>query len=142
MQSSKPAWSEMKHEPSQRSNVLNPIRNILEREMKPPTDHPLPIINLGLGEPAKANGYELAPEINEAIIEVVRAETFNGYTQASGAQPAREAIAKKFGTPEHPIDPNHVFLGFGCSGALYNAIAVMCERGDRILVAKPGFPLC
>jgi aspartate/methionine/tyrosine aminotransferase len=70
----------MKHEPSQRSNVLNPIRNILEREMKPPTDHHLPIINLGLGEPAKANGYELAPEINEAIIEIVKAETFNGYT--------------------------------------------------------------
>ena len=110
--------------------------------MKPPTDHHLSFINLGLGEPAKANGYELAPEINEAIIEVVKAETFNGYTQASGALPAREAIAKKFGTAEHPIDPNHVFLGFGCSGALYNAIAVMCERGDRILVARPGFPLC
>jgi aspartate/methionine/tyrosine aminotransferase len=70
----------MKHEPAERSNVLNPIRNILEREMKPPTDHHLPIINLGLGEPTKANGFFLAPEINEAIIEAVRAETNNGYT--------------------------------------------------------------
>ena len=70
----------MKHEPAQRSNVLNPIRNILEREMKPPTDHLLPMINLGLGEPNKANGFELPVEINDAIIEVVKGETSNGYT--------------------------------------------------------------
>ena len=142
MQSQKPAWSELKHEPAQRTNVINPIRVILEREMKPPTDHKLPIINLGLGEPSKANGFELSPEIGESIIEAVKSEMANGYTQASGAQPAREAVAKKFGTVEHPIDPNNVFLSFGCSGAIYNAIAVLCERGDRILVAKPGFPLC
>lgn len=61
----------MKHEPAKRSDVLNPIRNILEREMKPPTDHRLPMINLGLGEPQKINGYDLAPEINASIIEVV-----------------------------------------------------------------------
>lgn len=35
-----------------------------------------------------------------------------------------------------------MFLAFGCSGALYNSIAVLCEVGDRILVPKPGFPLC
>jgi tyrosine aminotransferase len=122
--------------------VLNPIRAILEREMKPPTDHPLPIINLGLGEPSKANGYVLDPKINEAIIETIQSETCNGYTEARGALPAREAVAKKFGTAEFPIDPNHVFLGFGCSGALYNAITALCETGDRILVARPGFPLC
>lgn len=75
----------MKHEPSQRSNVLNPIRVILEREMKPIPDHPLPMINLGLGEPSKANGFVLSPEIGESIIEAVQSEMANGYTQASGA---------------------------------------------------------
>lgn len=53
----------MKHEPAGRTNVLNPIRVILEREMKPPTEHALPIINLGLGEPSKANGFVLDPVI-------------------------------------------------------------------------------
>jgi len=70
----------MKHEPAERTNVLNPIRVILEREMKPPVDHPLPIINLGLGEPSKANGFTLASEINESIIAAVESETANGYT--------------------------------------------------------------
>lgn len=110
--------------------------------MKPPVDHPLQMINLGLGEPSKANGYMLDPTINEAIIEVITSETNNGYTQASGAAPAREAVAKKFSTAECKIDPNHVFLSFGCSGALYNAIAALCERGTRLAVARPGFPLC
>jgi tyrosine aminotransferase len=140
MQSS--SWADKKHEPAQRSNVLNPIRNILEREMKIPVGHALPHIGLGLGEPSKANGYIVDPKINEAIIEAVNAETNNGYTAASGTVAAREAIAKKFGTEEYPINPNNIFLSFGCSGALYNAMAVLCERGDRVAVAKPGFPLC
>jgi tyrosine aminotransferase len=135
-------WESMKHEPSARTEVLNPIRVILEREMKPNPEHELPMINLGLGEPSKANGYVLHPKINEALIETVQSENHNGYTQASGAVQAREAVAKKYSTPEHPIDANNVFLGFGCSGALYNAIAALCERGDRMAVASPGFPLC
>ena len=135
-------WAEMKHEPAKRTEVLNPIRTILEREMKPPQDHPLPMINLGLGEPTKANGFDLPKELGNAVIDAVNSETANSYTQASGALTAREAVAKRFSTPEKPIDPNHVFLAFGCSGALYNAMAALCESGDRILVPKPGFPLC
>jgi tyrosine aminotransferase len=34
-----------------------------------------------------------------------------------------------------------VFLTFGTSGALYNAIAVLCERGTNVVVPTPGFPL-
>lgn len=100
------------------------------------------MINLGLGDPSKANGFDLPPEINQSIIEIIQGEAHNGYTQSTGCPAAREAIAQKFGNAEHPIDPNNVFLAFGCSGALYNAISVLCEVGDRILVPKPGFPLC
>jgi aspartate/methionine/tyrosine aminotransferase len=111
------SWGDMKHTPSKRTDVLNPIRNILEKEMKPVVGHHLPMINLGLGEPSKANGFELPEQINKAIMQSVE-EGHNGYTQASGIQPAREAIAEKFGTSDHPIDPDNVFLAFGCSGAL------------------------
>ena len=136
----KTSWGKAK--PAARSDVLNPIRQILEKEMHPPKDHPLPMINLGLGEPNKANGFDLPEVINESIIEVIKGEQNNGYTQASGAAPARAAVAEKFSSDVHKIDPDHVFLAFGCSGALYNAMAVLCEVGDRVLVPKPGFPLC
>ena len=35
-----------------------------------------------------------------------------------------------------------MFLSFGCSGALYNAMTVLCETGDHISVARPSFPIC
>jgi aspartate/methionine/tyrosine aminotransferase len=54
-----------------------------------PKDHAKPLINLGLGEPSKANGFTLPSVINEALIEVVQSEQHNGYTAANGALPAR-----------------------------------------------------
>lgn len=54
-----------------------------------PKDHEKPLINLGLGEPSKANGFTLPSVINEALIEVVQSEQHNGYTAANGALPAR-----------------------------------------------------
>ena len=60
--------------PAARSDVHNPIRQILEGELKPLADHALPMINLGLGEPSRANGFELPPAINQAIIEIVESE--------------------------------------------------------------------
>ena len=136
------SWSQMKHRPAARTNANNPIRQILEGELRADPNHELPMINLGLGEPSRANGFELPAVINQSMIEVIESEQHNGYTQSTGAAPARAAIAEKFGTEERPIDPNHVFLAFGCSGALYNAISVLCEVGDSVLVPKPGFPLC
>ena len=110
--------------------------------MKPPATHAKTMINLGLGEPTKANGFALSEVINQSIIEAIESEKFNGYSHSCGPLPARQAIAEKFGTEAHPIDPNNIFLGFGCSGALYNAMSVLCEVGDHVLVPKPGFPLC
>ena len=70
----------MKHRPAARSNVHNPIRQMLEGILKPPQNHPKTMVNLGLGEPSKANGYELPAEINQAIIEIIEGESHNGYT--------------------------------------------------------------
>ena len=134
------SW-EQKCKPAERTDVLNPIRHCLERNMKPDPNHALTMINLGLGEPSKANGFDLPTIISKAVIEAINSEKHNGYTQASGTIEARQAVAKKFGTEDNPIDPNNVFLTFGTSGALYNAIAVLCERGTNVLVPTPGFPL-
>ena len=43
------AWSAMKHVPSKRTDVHNLIRQMLEKELKPPTNPHKPIVNLGLG---------------------------------------------------------------------------------------------
>lgn len=43
-------WSLMKHEPSKRSDVLNLIRGILEKDLQIPKDLKKPLLNLGLGK--------------------------------------------------------------------------------------------
>ena len=50
---------------------------------------------ISLGEPTKANGYDLPPVIAESIIEQVKTETCNGYTMSSGTLEARKAIVEK-----------------------------------------------
>lgn len=73
-------WSTTKHVPAARSNCHNPIRQMLEGSLKPIANHPKPMINLGLGEPSRANGFDLPPVINQAIIEAIESEKHNGYT--------------------------------------------------------------
>ena len=143
MESSKrdKTWGEMRHEPSKRTDVHNLIRQMLEKELKVPANLHKPLVSLGLGEPTKANGYELPAVINEALIEQIKKETQNGYTMSSGTMEARKAIVEKFSHPDFPFTEKDVVLAFGCSGALFNAISVLCETGDNILVPAPGFPL-
>lgn len=47
-----------------------------------------------IGEPSRANGFELPPIINEIMIDTVRAEQ-NGYTMGIGTLEARKAIVRK-----------------------------------------------
>lgn len=91
MERSQKSWKDLKHQPSKRTDVHNLIRAILERDLKPPSNPHKPMLNLGLGklnifwlktnsdvfilgEPSKANGFELPPIINEVMIETIRAE--------------------------------------------------------------------
>lgn len=94
-----------------------------------------------IGEPTKNHGFPLPAEMNKAVIDVIENETSNGYTASNGCPPAKEALVKKYSTAEHPFTVDDVFLTFGCSGALYTVLSVMCEEGDNILMPKPGFPL-
>ena len=80
--------------------MYNTIRSLLEGELKIPQDPPVPIVNLGLGiqiiifnsclgEPSKANGFDLPEVISEAVIEAVKSEKHNSYTASSGMLEAR-----------------------------------------------------
>ena len=80
---------------------------MLEKELKLPATPHKSMVNLGLGkllnsincvtlgEPTKANGYELPSVINESLIEQIKKETVNGYTMSSGMLEARNAIVEK-----------------------------------------------
>lgn len=50
MERKQKSWKELKHTPSNRTDVLNLIRSILEKDLKLPADLHKPLINLGLGK--------------------------------------------------------------------------------------------
>jgi tyrosine aminotransferase len=79
----------------------------------------------------------------EAIVRaVLRKPHTASYTHACGALDARRAIAAHHSVPGHPpLDPEHVIVTNGCSGALELALASLLDPGTSLLVPQPGFPL-
>ncbi len=138
----KPDWTEFKHEPAKRTAIANPLRVIREKVLIIPSDMPVPLINLGLGEPSDAEEFSLPDSISKSYLEVLaRGDSSYDYTNPCGAPAARQAIVDKFSTPGHEFTSNDVFFSFGCSGGLFCAVAAMCEEGTNMLVPSPGFAL-
>eukprot|EP01059_Diplonema_ambulator_P005198 TRINITY_DN1494_c0_g1_i1.p1 TRINITY_DN1494_c0_g1~~TRINITY_DN1494_c0_g1_i1.p1 ORF type:complete len:408 (+),score=149.69 TRINITY_DN1494_c0_g1_i1:61-1284(+) len=123
------------------ANTSNPIRKIVDQMLiKPETDKaPIP---LSIGDPC-TDGNLLPPvETTEAIVNIIRNNTHNGYPPSAGYDCARDAIAKKFpGHPEHPIKASDVIVASGASHALQMVFDAFLEPGDNILLPKPGFSL-
>lgn len=101
----------------------------------------MPVLNLGWGEPSKANGFDLHSAIEESVIEVIKEGTRNGYTHYKGAIEARQAIVNKFSHPDYPFTEKDIWITSGTHGALFLAVNALCNRGDSILVPRPGFSL-
>lgn len=114
---------------------MNPIRSLLEKEFKIPAEPPKTMINLALGEAKKEEGFGAPAIVKEALIDSINSDLCNGYTASNGLLPAREAVSKHFSHPRLPsIDPGHVILTAGTSGALYTAITALCEKGSNLLM--------
>lgn len=64
-----------------------------------------------------------------------------GYTEATGILPLREAIARHH---EHrygiEVDPSEVVATTGSSGGFLLAFLAAFEAGDRVVMARPGYP--
>lgn len=92
-------------------------------------------INLGLGQP----DFDTPDHIKEAAIEAIRrGET--GYTVGLGIPQLRDALCDKF-QRENGIEvkPEEVIVTSGASEALHIALLALVDRGDKVLIANPGF---
>jgi aspartate/methionine/tyrosine aminotransferase len=94
------------------------------------------IIHLEIGEPDFAT-----PEpIIAAGIAALRAGHTH-YTDALGLIELREAIAGFYATRwQATVDPAHVVVTPGASGALLLALGLLAGPGDEVLMADPGYP--
>ncbi|XP_044317219.1 tyrosine aminotransferase [Drosophila rhopaloa] len=123
-------------------NTHNRIRNIVESlKIKPNPEKPM--IPLSIGDPTTFGNLKAADETMKAVLHSLESGKFNGYAHTQGHEVARQAVAKYSAhqRPDGEIDPNEVVLCSGCSSALEYCILALADRGQNVLVPRPGFCL-
>jgi alanine-synthesizing transaminase len=97
------------------------------------------IIKLNLGNPAPF-GLD-APEdvLNDVVKHIADSQ---GYSDARGIQPARQAVAQFFDRRGVAgISADDVFLGNGVSELIVMSLQALLDTGDEVLVPSPDYPL-
>ncbi|XP_033169223.1 tyrosine aminotransferase [Drosophila mauritiana] len=123
-------------------NTHNRIRNIVESlKIKPNPEKPM--IPLSIGDPTTFGNLKAADETMKAVLHSLESGKYNGYASTQGHEIARKAVAKYSAhqRPDGEIDANEVVLCSGCSSALEYCILALADRGQNVLVPRPGFCL-
>jgi aspartate/methionine/tyrosine aminotransferase len=95
------------------------------------------VLNLLAGQPSTG-----APApVNQEAIRLLQGGDPLGYTPAPGIRELREAIAghhrRTYGVE---VDPDEVVVTTGSSGGFLLAFLAAFEVGDRVSIARPGYP--
>ncbi len=91
------------------------------------------IIGLSLGEP----DFNTPDFIKEAAIEAINAD-YNSYTPVDGYAELKEAICEKF-KRDNDLDyaPNQIVVSTGAKQSIANAVQVLINPGDDVLLVAP-----
>ncbi|RYV51856.1 pyridoxal phosphate-dependent aminotransferase [Pengzhenrongella frigida] len=94
------------------------------------------VLNLCAGEPATG-----ASDVVRDLAVQLLADGNLGYTESLGAPPMRRAIAEHYRRwYDVEIDPAQVAVTTGSSGAFMLAFLAAFDVGDRVALARPGYP--
>ncbi|GAB3857113.1 pyridoxal phosphate-dependent aminotransferase [Nocardioides maradonensis] len=95
------------------------------------------LVNLCAGQPSTGAP---APVVAEATRLLASGDPL-GYTPAIGIAELREAVAGHYGRwYDLDVSPESVVLTTGSSGGFLLAFLAACEAGDRVAIARPGYP--
>ncbi len=95
-----------------------------------------PVLNLCAGEPATG----ASQAVRERAAELLRSGDL-GYTEPLGAPALRGAIAEHYRRwYDVDLDPGRVAVTTGSSGGFVLAFLAAFDVGDRVALARPGYP--
>jgi aspartate/methionine/tyrosine aminotransferase len=96
----------------------------------------LPVVDLSAGQPSTP-----APvAVRAAAVAAIESDRI-GYTNALGITSLRSAIARHYRhTDGLDIDPANVAVTTGSSGAFLYAFLASFDVGDKVAMARPGYP--
>ena len=100
------------------------------RELK---NQGLNVIGLSLGEP----DFNTPDFIKEAAVQAVN-DNYNSYTPVDGYGELKEAICRKFKRDNHlDYSPSQIVVSTGAKQSIANAIQVLINPGDDVLLVAP-----
>eukprot|EP00106_Octopus_bimaculoides_P006514 XP_014773956.1 PREDICTED: tyrosine aminotransferase-like [Octopus bimaculoides] len=120
--------------------TINPIRRLVDT-MKLVPNKDKDMIVLTIGDPTVYGNMYLPQVAEDAVVAAIQSKKYNGYGPSVGLECARKAVAAYETTPSFPIDAKDVILTSGCSSAIDLCITVLANKGQNILVPRPGFSL-
>lgn len=95
------------------------------------------VISLCAGEP----GQGAPTAVREAAAYAMSGAIPLGYSETRGIRPLREALAGHYRRwYDVDLDPDRICLTTGSSGAFLLAFLAAFDHGDRVAVARPGYP--
>ncbi len=119
---------------SRRAMAISPSGTlVLDAKVKELKRQGADIITFGVGEP----DFDTPQHIKSGAIRAIE-NGFTKYTANAGIPGLREAIARKF-TEENgiPCDYSQVLVSSGCKHSLNNALQVLVDDGDEVLLPVP-----
>jgi alanine-synthesizing transaminase len=121
------------------SNVRYDIRGPVLRRARQLEAAGHEIIKLNLGNPAPFGLDAPDDVLNDVVKHITDSQ---GYSDARGIQPARQAVAQFFDRRGVPgISADDVFLGNGVSELIVMSLQALLDTGDEVLVPSPDYPL-
>ena len=94
------------------------------------------IVHMEVGQPAAG-----APATAIAAVRAVLGNTAHGYTETLGIASLRRRIARAYSEWHSlDVDPERIVVTTGSSAGFMLAFLALCEPGDRVAVALPGYP--
>jgi alanine-synthesizing transaminase len=97
------------------------------------------IIKLNIGNPAPFGLFSPDAVVSRVAASVADSQ---GYGDARGIAPAREAVARYYGRLGVPgVTPDDVYLGNGVSELIVMSLQGLLNPGDEVLVPSPDYPL-
>jgi aspartate/methionine/tyrosine aminotransferase len=94
------------------------------------------IVHMEVGQPAAG-----APETAIAAVRAALGTAAHGYTETLGIASLRRRISRAYAEWHGlEIDPERIVVTTGSSAGFMLAFLAVCEAGDRVAVALPGYP--
>jgi alanine-synthesizing transaminase len=96
------------------------------------------ILKLNLGNPAPFGLHAPDTVLQDVAKSIAAAQ---GYSDARGIYPARQAVAERYADLLPDVGPDDVYLGNGVSELIVMALQALLDDGDEVLIPSPDYPL-